>query len=161
MREIERLIAEIAPRPDVPALIRALPIRKTEGRLAIDTTAESPTSPQPSKAVPASVKPTSHTTPLSPRRYKLQVTIGQETRDKLNELQALLSHQIPDGDPAEILDRALDALRHARHQQHRAPLQSPQSIRSGIGVRGAFHGDTPTLLPRTRAHPGITGVTRG
>ena len=110
MREIERLIAEIAPRPDVPASIRALPIRKTEGRLAIDTAAESPTSPQPSKAVPASVKPTSHTTPLSPRRYKLQVTIGQETRDKLCELQDLLSHQIPDGDAAKIVEWALDAL---------------------------------------------------
>ena len=48
--------------------------------------------------------------PLAPRRYKLQVTIGQQTRDKLDELQALLSHQIPDGDPAKILDRALDAL---------------------------------------------------
>jgi hypothetical protein len=81
-REIEKLVAELAPKPDVPSSIRKLPVRK------------------------ASARPV----PLSPRRYKLQVTIGQETREKLDELQALLSHQIPDGDPAEILDRALDAL---------------------------------------------------
>jgi hypothetical protein len=45
--------------------------------------------------------------PLAPRRYKLELTIGQETRDRLTELQELLSHQIPDGDPAVIIDRAL------------------------------------------------------
>lgn len=55
-------------------------------------------------------KPIARPVPLAPRRYKLQVTIGQETRDKLEELQGLLSHQIQDGDPAEILDRAFDAL---------------------------------------------------
>ena len=60
-------------------------------------------------AVPRS-KPNPRPVPLAPRRYKLQVTIGQETRDKFEELKALLSHQIPDGDAAEILDRALDAL---------------------------------------------------
>lgn len=49
-------------------------------------------------------------TPLSPRRYKLQVTIGQEARDKLAELQDLLSHQIPDGDAGAVIERALDAL---------------------------------------------------
>lgn len=38
------------------------------------------------------------------------MTIGEETNEKLAELQGLLSHQIPDGDPAEIFDRALDAL---------------------------------------------------
>ena len=108
MREIEGLIAEISPKPDVPTSIRALPARKTSA--PVETAPESPESPQPSNAVSASMKPPSRVVPLSPRRYKLQVTIGEETRDKLGELQALLSHQIPDGNPAEILDRALDAL---------------------------------------------------
>jgi 5-methylcytosine-specific restriction endonuclease McrA len=110
MREIERLVAEISPKPDVPASIRALPIRKTEDRLPVVMAPKSAASPQPGKAVPASVKPTSRTTPLSPRRYKLQVTIGQETRDKLGQLKDLLSHLIPDGDAAKIVELALDAL---------------------------------------------------
>ena len=50
------------------------------------------------------------TTPLSPGRYRLQVTIGQEARDRLLELQNLLSHQIPDGDLAAVIERALEAL---------------------------------------------------
>jgi hypothetical protein len=110
MREIEKLIAEISPKPDVRTSIRALPIRKTENHLPVETTPASAPSVQPSGTFPSSTQPTPRAVPLSPRRYKLQITIGEETRDKLNELQALLSHQIPDGDPAEILDRALDAL---------------------------------------------------
>jgi 5-methylcytosine-specific restriction endonuclease McrA len=46
--------------------------------------------------------------PLSPQRFALQVTIGQETHDKLRYLQALLSHRIPTHDLAGALDRALD-----------------------------------------------------
>jgi len=50
------------------------------------------------------------TTPLSPGRYRLQVTIGQEARDRLAELRNLLSHQIPDGDLAAVIERALELL---------------------------------------------------
>jgi 5-methylcytosine-specific restriction endonuclease McrA len=110
MREIERLVADISPKPDVPTSIRALPIRKTENQLPVETAPASTPSAQPSRTFSTPAKPTPRAVPLSPRRYKLQVTIGEETRDKLNELQALLSHQIPDGDPAKILERALDAL---------------------------------------------------
>ena len=110
MREIERLIAEISPRPDVPSSIRALPIRKTEDPLPVETDPASAPSAQAIRTFSTSAKPTPRAVPLSPRRYKLQVTIGEETRNKLDELQDLLSHQIPDGDPAKILERALDAL---------------------------------------------------
>lgn len=48
--------------------------------------------------------------PLAPGRYKLQVTLDQGTRDKLKQLQDLLAHQIQSGDPAAIIERALDAL---------------------------------------------------
>ncbi|OGF16713.1 MAG: hypothetical protein A2W00_14655 [Candidatus Eisenbacteria bacterium RBG_16_71_46] len=36
--------------------------------------------------------------------------VGQRTHDKLRYAQALLGHQVPSGDMAEVLDRALDAL---------------------------------------------------
>ena len=112
MREIEKLIAAIAPKPNVPSLIRALPGRKASMPLLGGN--GSSTADEPAPELPRSnvekFKPKPRPIPLSPRRYKLQVTIGQETRDKLTELQGLLSHQVPDGDPAEILDRALDAL---------------------------------------------------
>jgi hypothetical protein len=48
--------------------------------------------------------------PTSPHRYRVQYTIGQETQEKLRRLQALLRREIPDGDPGEIFDRALNLL---------------------------------------------------
>jgi hypothetical protein len=49
-------------------------------------------------------------TPLSPDRYKLQLTIGGDTLEKLRLAKDMLGHGIPSGDDAAILDRALTAL---------------------------------------------------
>ena len=54
--------------------------------------------PRPSTAAPA------------PEHYRMQVTIGSGTHDKLRRAQALLGHAVPLGDVAEVLDRALDLL---------------------------------------------------
>jgi len=43
-------------------------------------------------------------------RYLLQVTISKTTQEKLRYAQTLLSHDVPNGDMAEVLDRALDQL---------------------------------------------------
>jgi 5-methylcytosine-specific restriction endonuclease McrA len=110
MREIEKLIAEISPKPDVPTLIRALPTKKSVEPSPLEPVEAASSSSQPCALAPLKPKAISRPVPLAPRRYKLQVTIGEEARDKLAELQALLSHQIPNGDPGEILERALDAL---------------------------------------------------
>ena len=110
MREIEKLIAEIAPKPDVPSSLRALPMKRVESQLPIEEAGRSSSAQRSSVPVSAVRKSNSRAVPLSSKRYKLQVTIGEETRAKLAEVQDLLSHQIPDGDPAKILDRALDVL---------------------------------------------------
>ncbi len=47
---------------------------------------------------------------LSPDRYKLQLTIGGDTLEKLRLAKDMLGHAIPSGDDAAILDRALTAL---------------------------------------------------
>jgi hypothetical protein len=46
----------------------------------------------------------------SPERYLLQLTIAKSTQEKLRYAQALLSHAVPTGNVAQVLDRALDAL---------------------------------------------------
>jgi hypothetical protein len=46
----------------------------------------------------------------APERYRVQFTIGRETREKLRRVQALLRREIPDGDPAAIFDRAQSLL---------------------------------------------------
>ena len=48
--------------------------------------------------------------PLAPERYRVQVTIDKETYEQLRFAQALLRHQFPDGDMAEIFRRAVGAL---------------------------------------------------
>lgn len=69
-----------------------------------------PGSSPPVVATPSPKKSFAKATPLSPGRYKLQVTIGEECHATLKELQALLSHQIPNGDLAAIVERALTTL---------------------------------------------------
>jgi len=49
-------------------------------------------------------------TPLSPDRYRLQLTIDGDTFEKLRLVKDMLGHAIPSGDDAAILDRALTAL---------------------------------------------------
>ena len=46
----------------------------------------------------------------APERYRVQFTIGQDTHEKLQRVQALLRREIPDGDPGKIFDRALTVL---------------------------------------------------
>ena len=45
-----------------------------------------------------------------PERFLVRVTIEKTTHDKLRHAQALLSHAVPSGDVAQVLDRALDML---------------------------------------------------
>jgi hypothetical protein len=48
--------------------------------------------------------------PLAPDLYYVQLTASRELRDKIDEAKALLRHQVPTGDLATILDRALTVL---------------------------------------------------
>jgi 5-methylcytosine-specific restriction endonuclease McrA len=63
------------------------------------------------------------------------VTIGQEARDTLAELQSLLSHQIPDGDPAAVIERALDVLLAETKKKKGALTDKPRVGRKRGGVR--------------------------
>jgi hypothetical protein len=48
--------------------------------------------------------------PLAPDRYRITFTASEDTTRKLELVRDLLRHAVPDGDPAEIVSRALDAL---------------------------------------------------
>ena len=66
-------------------------------------------------------------TPLAPDRYKVQITIGGETLEKLRRAKDLLRHAIPSGDEAAILDRALTALLAAIAQKKFAATETPRA----------------------------------
>lgn len=51
-----------------------------------------------------------HLEPLSPRRYRLQLTADSELRRNLELALDLLRHTVPGGNLATIIDRALELL---------------------------------------------------
>jgi hypothetical protein len=68
-------------------------------------------------------------TPLSPERYKLQLTISGETLEKMRLAKDTLSHAIPTGDDAAILARAFDALIEKLARQKFAATDKPRVSR--------------------------------
>src|SRR5882672_8836282 len=152
-REIDVLIAELAPRPDVPSTVRKLPCPT-----ATPPTATPPPLAGPGPAMtrvpsaaaspamtsllfasdPAIDPPPATPRPivqaLAPERYRVQFTVGQETHEKLRRLQALLRREIPDGDPGAIFDRALTLLLEKVEKTKLGAADKPQpnqSIRPG------------------------------
>jgi hypothetical protein len=49
-------------------------------------------------------------TPLSPDRYRYQLTMGGATLEKLRLAQEMLRHALPSGDDEILIDRALTLL---------------------------------------------------
>jgi len=149
-RQIEELVAEIAPRPDVPAVMRKLPERRTlptpallacPDRVVIPVLELRPdgvASPAPAPVPPAVVQP------LAPARYKVQFTASAELHDKLERLRALMRPRVPDGDLAAIIEQAvteklerLEARRFARTSNPRRGFSETDSSRSSRYIRAA------------------------
>jgi hypothetical protein len=128
--QLEQLLAQRFPRPDVPAQIQALSASPTLGaaQLSPGTVAQlAPASmDQLSPGTVEAPTPRPKVAPLAPERFALQVTIGQGTYEKLQYAQALLGHQLPRGDLAAVLDRALDALIGRLEQRKFAATAQPR-----------------------------------
>ncbi len=126
--ELEAMLARRFPDPLVQAASRAvagshfgsqlIPAQIFEGGLenASQLVPEPVEAPLPGMSGFAAPLPETSAIAVAPApagalpRYLLQVSIGAKTREKLHYLQTLLSHSIPSGDVAQVLDRALDAL---------------------------------------------------
>jgi hypothetical protein len=128
-RQIEELLVEISPKPDVPPVIRKLPERpaKTQPQTPIaelgpdrvvspaeDPAPSHPPSPPPARPV---------VEPLAPSRYKIQFTASAELREKLERLQALTQ-----SDLAEIIEAAvtekLERLEAKRYGETKSPRKT-------------------------------------
>ena len=132
-REIEELIAALKPRPDAASLVRKLPAPES---LAIaEPTAHGPepstttTALCPNSVILKSTPPRSVVMPLAPERFKVQFTISRETRDKLQQVQDLMRHVVPNGDPATIFDRALTVLLAELERKKFAATATPRRAR--------------------------------
>jgi hypothetical protein len=145
-REIEKLVAELAPKPDVASSLRKLPARSR----VVAASATLPPQPAPPAASqqPAAPPRAPDPAPLSPRRYKLAVTLDQQTHDQLRQLQDLLAHQIPSGDPAAIVRRALQALLAETQKKKTARTQKPRTPSMPRGTSSRTSRAVPADLKR-------------
>jgi len=116
-REVEELVARVRPRPDALSSVRKLPT----AALLVEVNSNPAASQAGVVSERAAVCVTStdilaaparrlKIEPLAPERYKVQFTVSRDTYDKLRQVQDLLRHRVPDGDPAAIFDRALTLL---------------------------------------------------
>ena len=162
-REVEELLARRAPRPDVPSKLRKLPARAAAGAAAAARAPQAEISASPmshghttassvSPPAPAPAPRPARLEPLAEARYKLQLTLSAELRDKLEHAQDLMRHRNPSGDLAVVVERALDALleklekerlgktdrpRRTRHttRQRRVPTAVPTAVRREVFAR--------------------------
>jgi hypothetical protein len=160
--EMEELVAEIAPRPDAKTLVRKLPTPEAprtaqEPGESLFTAAEPETAsphgarlPDPAPVAPP--PPKSSVKITSPQRYRVQFTIGEESRGRLQRLQALLRREIPSGDAGAIFERALVLL-----------LADVEKTKLGVGAKECIRPKTdkrpaPAAAPSCHIPHTVKGV---
>jgi hypothetical protein len=165
-RQIEDLVADLAPRPDVPTLVRKVrqPVQlRPDGVEAapaspVAEAASTPALPLPALQVPALQEPQVPGPPrpaavvqaLAPGRYRVQFTASAALCRKLERLRDLMRASVRDGDLATLIDGAvseklarLEARRFAQtgspHKSLDSASTSPRSRYVPAAVRRAVY----------------------
>jgi hypothetical protein len=212
-REIQKLVAEIAPRPDVAPMIEPLGLRRGIGgsptpsgppgiaervtpsgvpqlhrkgfrdsprtpswaeftaalagavrqlapsndRAGAPTAPDAEPAPIPTPAPPGATLrpqpggPFPAVEPLSPNRYRVELTVDQRYVDLLEEARDLLAHQIPDRDLARVHERAMEALVKALRKSRHAATDRP---RTRMSARNSAAADRSTEARRANVANG-------
>lgn len=134
-REIEELVAELAPKPDVPPVIRKLPAPRPS--VASPTR---PVTPPPTVAhLRPPPAPSPRPEPLAPERYKVQFTASAELRDKLERLTALMHTSTAPADLSEVIEAAvtekLERLEARRFGASRSPRKVVRAAKTTPDAR--------------------------
>jgi hypothetical protein len=159
-RAVEKLVAELEPKPDVPSQMRKLPMKggavsakpvaaRAQPSVAVaqqplaapfDARAVADSAATQSSAAEAPVNGASPSefvleaprqkrwscTPLGPSSWEVKFTARDALHAKLEQLQELLRHRVPDGDLAVILELASDLLL-AQTMKERFGVKVPSS----------------------------------
>ncbi len=107
-RQVEMLVAEVAPRPDVAASVRKLPAPRS-AEPACEVRPAGVAGVRPAGPAIAS-SPTASVAPIAPARYRVQFTASAELGEKITRARALLRHKIPSGDVGAIVEEAVTVL---------------------------------------------------
>jgi hypothetical protein len=152
-REVEELVAALRPQPSVPASVRKLPqtAQGDSGHSAVEVHADlrlndcEALAPRMAAAgveasagagvhAPDRPVPRAVFRPLAPEQYLVKFTVSRAMHEKLREAQALLRHQVPSGDVAEIFDRALTLLLAELRKARHAATSRPRSLHSTANI---------------------------
>jgi hypothetical protein len=187
-RQLEVLVAELAPKPDFPERVRKLPELRgvavggcemagsaaADGCDAPDVAAAKAVTEAPhvggtpdalalataAAAVPFVLAPTpapGAIAPLSPGRFKLELTLGQEAHDQLEQLRELLRHQNPSGEITRIVELALRELLERTLKRRFAQTASPRRLGALAQRGGALDRDGESKASSTDADDSNVG----
>jgi hypothetical protein len=145
--QIELLLAERFPRPDLPTLITPLapppanfrlvpePVNFSPAKHAAPESGVASPPPAPAAPPPSPAPAAARVAPLAPERYAIQCTVPKSTYEKLQHARELLGHAVPSGDLAQLLDRALDALNEKLERRKFAKAERPRPCRPSDNAR--------------------------
>jgi hypothetical protein len=143
-REVEELLSRWFPKADVRSSVRKVPGTTATAIPAMEPAGPTGGTPPAGPSIdgdhddtgdpvltppvtPVVSSPVSRAvSPLAVDRYQVKFTATAATIDKLKRAEELLSHAIPRGDVATIIDRALDALLQQAARQKHAATDSPR-----------------------------------
>ncbi len=145
MKELDLIIAELAPQPDVAPSVRpmraapqapATELSSTSRDVtptACDTMPRSAASSAPAAAARTPVSPPrAKVTPSAPKRFKLEMTLSERGHEMLRELEALLSHT--SAAVSEIVERGLEALLEQTKKKRCGTTTRPRKSRARHGA---------------------------
>ncbi|HEV3193028.1 MAG TPA: HNH endonuclease signature motif containing protein [Polyangiaceae bacterium] len=122
--EVEHLIAERFPRPDVPVLVQPLrPLAFTPGspQAVVGSMATVIAAPEPRAP---------RMEPLAPERYRVQFTASAELKQKMERAANLMRHANLAGDLSVLMERAVDLLIAKLEKQRLAKTAQPSKQRA-------------------------------
>jgi 5-methylcytosine-specific restriction endonuclease McrA len=182
-RQVEELVAELAPRPDVASVIRRLPARSSPdelrsnaveprgvksdtqgagGEAAEMTVATAALVARPAvvvspRAPAAAPVHRGSIEPIAPARFKVQFTASAELRDKLERLRALMRASVPDGDIGTVIGAAvtqtLERLEARRFGSPRRRAKEPRTITSPAAPGAESSEGAARKRPRSQGAP--------
>jgi 5-methylcytosine-specific restriction endonuclease McrA len=127
-RQVEELLARLAPKPDVPSAIVELGAPSNDARPTLFAGADATLTPSPPRA---------WIEPLSVARYKVQLTASAELKAKLERACDLMRHRNPSGDLAVVMDAAMDLLLAKLEKERLGKVKAPRAPtkpRAGSGT---------------------------
>jgi hypothetical protein len=134
-REVEIIVASVRPQSPVATTVRRLPSHPSQRATASGSDSLASQcdlgyrKPAIALAGPARAK-AAVVAPLTPERFRVQLTVSRETYERLRRVQDLMRHTLPTADVAVIFDRALTLLLANLEKKKLAAAERPRVARA-------------------------------